>query len=172
MAFIDKNLMSGEALVYRTRLHWALFLQPLVLMLVFAAALVAVAAKVGENWTYVPLALLVLAVLSGLSRYVGYLSSEFGVTNLRVIVKVGLISIRSVEVLLPKVEAIQIEQDLWGRVFGYGTIIITGTGGTKEVFAMIESPYEFRSQVQKQLMLLDAQGGAPRRMRSDVDGPS
>ena len=83
-----------------------------------------------------------------------------------------LISIRSVEVLLPKVEAIQIEQDLWGRIFGYGTIIITGTGGTKEVFAMIENPYEFRSQVQKQLMLLDAQGGAPRRMRSDVDGPS
>ncbi len=169
MAFIDKNLMPGETVVYRTRLHWALFLGPLLMMLVFAAVLVVVAAKVGGNWTYLPLAMLVIAILAGLGKYIAYLSSEFGVTNHRVIVKQGLISIRSIEVLLPKVEAIQIQQDLWGRILGYGTIVITGTGGTKEPFAMIENPYEFRSQVQKQLMLLEAQGAAPRRMRFDVE---
>jgi uncharacterized membrane protein YdbT with pleckstrin-like domain len=154
MAFIERNLMPGETLVYRTRMHWVLLLAPTVFTVLALFALIAVAVKVGGNWTYLPLALVVISVFAALARYVIYLSSEFGVTTHRVIVKVGLVTIRSIEILLPKIEAIQIEQNIWGRIFNYGTILITGTGGTREVFAMIESPYDLRSQVQKQLMLL------------------
>lgn len=154
MAFVEQNLMPGETLVYRTRMTWALFLGPTVFMVLALFALLAVAVKVGGNWTYLPLAILLLAVFAALSKYIAYVSAEFGVTTHRVIVKVGLVSVRSIEILLPKIEAIQIEQDIWGRIFNYGTILITGTGGTREVFSMIESPYELRNQVQNQLMLL------------------
>ncbi len=152
MSFVDRHLMPGETLIYRTRLHWALLLPHIVLMLVFAAALVAVSVTVKGVWVYFPLALLVISVFRALGAFVRYQTSEFAVTTHRVMVKLGLISIRSTEILLQKIEAIQIEQDVWGRVLGYGTVLITGTGGTHELFQVIERPYELRTQVQSQLV--------------------
>ncbi|TMI03740.1 MAG: PH domain-containing protein [Betaproteobacteria bacterium] len=57
-------------------------------------------------------------------------------------------STRSIELLLNKIEAIAVEQTLVGRMFGYGDIVITGSGGTKEAFSRIQSPLEFRRAVQ------------------------
>jgi hypothetical protein len=53
--------------------------------------------------------------------------------------------------MLSKVEGINVEQSLVGRMLGYGSIIITGTGGTQEPFRNIGSPFEFRRQVQAQV---------------------
>ena len=86
----------------------------------------------------------------GLSSYINFTSSEFGVTNRRVLIKVGFIRRRSLELLLSKVEGIGVDQGIPGRIFGYGTIIVTGTGGTKEPFRNITAPMEFRKTVQEQ----------------------
>jgi uncharacterized membrane protein YdbT with pleckstrin-like domain len=72
------------------------------------------------------------------------------VTTKRVIIKVGLVRRRSVELLLRQVEAIRVEQGILGRILGYGTIIVGGTGGTAEPFSEIAAPLEFRRQVQMQ----------------------
>ncbi len=152
MGFIDRNLMDGEQVVYRTRLHWAIFLWQITLVVVLVAATIVVAATASDQrLAYIPLILLGVVILSGLGNYVRYLTTEFGITTHRVLVKVGLLTIRSTEVLLPKVEAVQIEQSIGGRILNYGTITITGTGGTHEVFPMVEAPYELRNQVQLQL---------------------
>ena len=58
--------------------------------------------------------------------------------------KVGVFSSRSVELLLNKIEAIAVNQSFVGRMFGYGDIEIIGSGGTKEEFANIETPLDFR----------------------------
>jgi len=55
---------------------------------------------------------------------------------------------RSVELLLNKIEAIAVDQSLVGRMFGYGNIVVTGSGGTREAFSQIQSPLEFRRAVQ------------------------
>ena len=92
-----------------------------------------------------------VGILLGVPRFIRYKTSEFAVTNKRVLIKVGFIKRHSLELLLQKVEGIGVDQDFFGRIFGYGTIMVTGTGGTKEHFKKIENPLEFRKQVQQSI---------------------
>src|SRR5260370_22928224 len=73
------------------------------------------------------------------------------VTNKRVIVKSGLADRRTIELLLPRIESIAVEEPAMGRLLGYGTVIVRGTGGTPEVFPQIARPLEFREQGQRQI---------------------
>src|SRR5260221_134503 len=75
--------------------------------------------------------------------------SEFAITNRRVIIKVGFISRKTLEMNLSKIESVNVDQGIWGRMLGYGTITIIGTGGTKETFGNISGPLEFRRQFQQ-----------------------
>jgi uncharacterized membrane protein YdbT with pleckstrin-like domain len=68
-----------------------------------------------------------------------------------VVVKVGLTSRRTVELLLSKIESIGVEESLFGRMLGYGTVLLRGTGGTPESFNTIAHPLEFRREVQQQI---------------------
>lgn len=76
---------------------------------------------------------------------------EMGFTSKRVITKSGILSRRTLELLLTKVESIGIEEGLLGRMLGYGTAIVRGTGGTPEPVKNIASPLEFRRQAQQQI---------------------
>jgi len=76
------------------------------------------------------------------------LTSEFGVTSKRVIIKVGLIQRRTLELLIRQVEAISVDQSLTGRIFNFGTITLSGTGGVRETFHNISNPLEFRRSIQ------------------------
>lgn len=78
-------------------------------------------------------------------------ATEMAVTNKRVIVKTGLATRRTVEILLSRIESIAVEEPALGRFLGYGTVIVRGTGGTPEVFERIAHPLEFRAQVQGQI---------------------
>ena len=79
---------------------------------------------------------------------VAYLSSEFGVTNKRVIIKVGFIRRRTLELLLRHVEAISVDQSVAGRMLNYGALTLTGTGGVKESIDKVSSPLEFLRRIQ------------------------
>jgi len=100
--------------------------------------------------------LLLLSAVTASYSYIAFRFSEFGVTNRRVLVKVGMIRRRSVELLLTKVEGIGVDQGVMGRLLDYGTIIITETGGTKEPFGKIAKPFEFRKRVQEQIAAAQA----------------
>jgi uncharacterized membrane protein YdbT with pleckstrin-like domain len=78
-------------------------------------------------------------------------ATEMVVTNKRVLVKVGTFAHRSTEIMLSKVESVVVDQGIPGRVLGYGTIVVRGTGGTTEPFAKIAHPLELRRQVQQQI---------------------
>lgn len=78
-------------------------------------------------------------------------STEMAVTNKRVLVKVGIMSRRSIEIMLSKIESVRVDQTVMGRIFGYGTIIVRGVGGTPEPFADIAHPLDFRRHVQEQI---------------------
>lgn len=78
-------------------------------------------------------------------------ATEMAVTNKRVIVKSGLADRRTIELLLQRIESIAVEEPALGRILGYGTVIVRGTGGTPEVFPQIARPLEFREQVQCQI---------------------
>lgn len=152
MSYIDGHLMNGESVVYRTKLHWAIFVWPVV-WLVIAIILV----SRGEEGTGAAGLFFLIAIASGIVAFMNYASSEFGITNKRVIVKVGLIRRKSTEVLLSKVEGIQVDQSILGRVLGFGSITVTGTGGTKDPFHKIDAPFEFRKKAQEQIAAMQDQ---------------
>ena len=146
MSYIDSNLLDGEHVIFRTRLHWLLFLGPvlfIVIILLPVAWFLSSGAWSSYAWVPVGLGALILV-----ATFIKRQSSDFAVTNKRVMMKVGVFHTRSIELLLNKIEAIAVEQTLLGRIFGYGDIVITGSGGTKEAFSKIQSPLEFRRAVQ------------------------
>ena len=96
------------------------------------------------------LSLLVLAVILILVPFLKRANSEFAVTNKRIIVKLGFSTTRTVELLHSKVEAISVNQGLLGKMLGYGDIVVTGTGGTREEFKAVASPLELRRAVRQQ----------------------
>ncbi len=147
VGYIEQNLLAGETVVYRAKLHWVIFVWPVVFLGI--ALLLALAAFSGGSWGG-GVIFLVAGLLIVLSVYINFMSCEFGVTTRRVLIKVGVLRRRSLELLLSKVESIGVDQGIVGRLLGYGTIIVTGTGGTKDPFRMIAAPLEFRRMVQKQ----------------------
>jgi hypothetical protein len=165
MSYIDDHLLPGERIIYRTRSHWILLGWPI--LFVTTGIIGAIALYLEFRAEYYWIAGAVVAAV-GLVIAVGpllrYMSADFAVTDKRVLAKFGLVRRHSLETLLSKVEAIGVDQDVPGRLFGYGTITIIGTGGTQEVLPMIAAPLEFRRQVQTQIVALEAlgRGGAAR----------
>jgi uncharacterized membrane protein YdbT with pleckstrin-like domain len=78
-------------------------------------------------------------------------ATEMAVTNRRILIKTGILSRRSIELLLSRVESIVITEPFFGRMLGYGSVIVRGTGGTPEPFDYIARPKEFRRCVQEQI---------------------
>ncbi len=100
-------------------------------------------------WHLIALGLVLLPALGlGLIflilAYVRYKTTELAITTKRVIVKHGFIRRRTVEININKVESIQVDQELFGRIFNFGTLIIAGAGNPQAPIAGISSPMEFR----------------------------
>jgi uncharacterized membrane protein YdbT with pleckstrin-like domain len=145
MSYVENNLLPNEQVTYWAKLHWIIYALP---ACVFATAiLVAIG---GGGWIAGSVIAIVGFVLL-LPPWIRASSSEFAVTNKRVLIKIGLIRRHSLELLLQKIEGIGVDQGITGRILGYGTITVSGVGGTKEAFRLISNPLEFRRQVQASL---------------------
>ena len=161
MSYVEKNLMPGETIAYVTRLHWIVLIWPIVLSIIFGlpglvllAHAITVARDNTGNATPMLVGGLVLLVIGAACIGVGLVkrnATEMAVTDRRLIVKQGLASRRTLELLLSKVESIDVEESMTGRFLGFGTVIVRGTGGTPEPFDTIGHPIEFRKQVQLQI---------------------
>ena len=115
--YIDANLSAGEQVVHETKVHWIIFLSPK--------------------------AILTLYILP----FLKFFNSECALTNKRVIVKSGgFFSTKTIEMNISKIESVNVEQGLFGRIFGYGTVTVVGSGGTKESFDQITDPLLFRKK--------------------------
>lgn len=143
--------MNGESVIYRGRLHWAVFVWPVIW---FIVALIFFFKGSDDTAPFGVLAF-IIAIATGIASFINYKTSEFGITNKRVIVKTGVIRRNSLEVLLNKIEGIQVNQGIVGRILGFGSIIVGGTGGTKNPVHKISSPLEFRKKVQEEIDAID-----------------
>lgn len=161
MSYLRSNLVPGEQVIYQTRLHWIVMLGNLLvgcLLMAGGAVLLYYASNQAGfeiatihamQGTAVGLVVAgLIAILVGLVRRN---ATEMAVTNRRVIVKTGLISRRTIEILLNKVESIEVSESTLGRLLGYGAIIVVGTGGSTEPFSRIAHPLTFRSRLQQQI---------------------
>lgn len=168
MAYVDKHLLTGEQVVYRSRQHWVVFTGP---ALLFVAALIPLVYSRSNAMLAVASVVGLAALIWATARTIARLSAQFTVTNKRVVIKLGTIRRRAIEMLLSKVEEIAVDQGVGGRILGYGTVVIVGTGGSKEIFALITDPLEFRRQVQEQIELHDASIGGGDLNRHPASSP-
>ena len=144
VGYIDNNLLPGEDVVYRAKLHPIIFAP--------AGGIVLLGIIIAIAWSQtIGLLIGVIGVGMGTIALVRYNSTEFAVTNRRVIVKVGALGSRLLEVELNRVEGIDVDQTAFGRLFDYGTIGVRGVGGTEESFPAMAAPLEFRKHVQEML---------------------
>lgn len=158
MSYLDDHLLDGERIVYRAHLHWTIFGSAIVIVLLGVALAIVLRIYQPEYW-WLGLVLVGIGLLLAIGPFIRYTSSEFAVTDKRVLAKHGFIQRDSIETLLTKVEAISVDQGILGRIFGFGTIVITGTGGTEESFPRIAAPLEFRRQIQSQVVKLEERRG-------------
>jgi hypothetical protein len=162
MSYITSTLIPGENVIYQTRLHWVVMFGHLLMGCLFFAGSGALAyfywlnrASYGVNTLHLieggVAALFLVGFIIILVGMVRRNATEMAVTNRRVVVKQGLASRRTIEMLLSKIETIEVTETTGGRMLGYGTILLIGTGGTSEPFHDIAQPLQFRSQVLQQL---------------------
>lgn len=156
MGYVDENLISGEKVTYRAGFHWKVFALP-----VLSAAALAVLGVIAVIWGWasefsrifsiVGGVLILIAVFAMIKVWIRASSAEFAVTNKRVILKTGFIQKDSAEIFLAKIESVGVDQTILGRLLGYGSVIIRGTGGSQQPFADLSRPLEFRRQIQEQI---------------------
>jgi len=122
--YIESTLISGEKIIAKARLSlWSMG---------------------GEIVLGVLLAVVVIGLFLLLRVYLRYISTELAFTNKRVIAKFGFIRRRTIELQISKVESIQVEQGVWGRIFNFGTLIISGAGNPQAPIPGISDPMSFR----------------------------
>lgn len=160
MSYVEKHLIEGEKIIFKTRLHWIVLVVPALLALLFAGLGIyllvrANSADESPNAAHAMLGggaiFLVIAVIFLARGILRRNSTQMTVTNMRVVANVGIAARRSIEIFLSRVESIGVEESVMGRMLGYGTVIVRGTGGTPESFDLIARPLEFRTNVQQQI---------------------
>lgn len=117
--YVNGHLIRDEYVAFETRLHWVIFF----------------------SWR----SILTLTIAGWLKRWL----SEFVITNRRIVIKEGFIARRTFEMNLSKIETVNVDQTVMGRIFNYGSITIIGTGGTRETFHNIAKPMAFRKAFQE-----------------------
>jgi len=150
MGYVERHLLPNEHVVYKTRLHWMLFVKPGLLTLTGIVLALLLRQVLDPPWLWmIGAAVALIGLAWAFVHYVELMTSEFAVTNTRLILKVGLISRYTTELLLTKVESIGVQQGLMGRLLGFGDLTVTGTGGVREVFRRVRDPIGFRNHVQQ-----------------------
>jgi uncharacterized membrane protein YdbT with pleckstrin-like domain len=152
MRYVRRVLQPGETIVYYTKLHWLIYVNTVLLL--FACIILAGAAIATSDNQSITLALQISAVIfalfalsAGLRAFIRRATTELAVTDHRVIYKSGLLSRHTIEMNRDKVESVDVDQSLLGRIFGYGTVVVRGTGGSLEPMRNIGDPLTFRSHI-------------------------
>jgi uncharacterized membrane protein YdbT with pleckstrin-like domain len=151
MTYIEQNLMADERLVHQTRIHPIILLKPFLGLCILTMGLRLVHGS--KPLFYVIGVLAILSLIRLIVAFVFFRGSEYGITSKRVLGKTGFITRSSLDIVLTKVEAVRLNQDLQGRIFDYGTIEVTGSGGTEEELVLIPCPLAFRKKLQEQVVL-------------------
>jgi uncharacterized membrane protein YdbT with pleckstrin-like domain len=144
MSYVTKNLMNNEEVNYTAKIHWFVYLPGILSIIAGIAAIIASVNNDTVVFALIGLVLFLAGILSFIKAVISAKTTELAVTNKRVIAKVGLIRRETIELNHSKVESYQVNQPILGRIFGYGTITINGTGGGKNPIPNIDSPLEFR----------------------------
>ncbi|HEX5123982.1 MAG TPA: PH domain-containing protein [Rhodanobacteraceae bacterium] len=145
MSYLDESLAPGESIVARFPLHWTAKWR-LIVYLILA------------------IPTLGIALLAAIYEWIRLRSIEMGVTNRRVVRKTGIVSRQTEELRLASIETIDLRQTAWGRMLGYGDVVLTGRGESAMIFSRLKDPLEAKRAIESAYAanVEDARASAPR----------
>ena len=123
MSYIKKTLISDEKIVATFKLHWIVYLKHILFW-----------------WLFFPVIWLIQALFI-----------EYALTTKRVVSKEGVISRNTEEMRLAKAETVEVKQGILGRILGYGTVIVTGTGSSYVAFKTVADPLKVKRHIDAEL---------------------
>lgn len=126
MSYINQSLSDGEEIVALFRVHWMAYAWPAIITL-------------GTAGLLIPIAIL---------EYLRLKYLEQGLTNKRVILKRGIVSRKTDEMKIKSIETVEIDQGIFGRILGFGTIKVTGRGISDVVFKNIDDPMSVKKTIE------------------------
>jgi len=161
MGYVESNLLSDERIIEKAKIHWAIFVFPVLFLLLalFFALITRLSPPDGNaasttsimmslvciwSWPIIGIILLITSILV-------YFTTEFALTNKRIIAKLGILNQHSLEILINNIESIGVNQPILGRILDYGTITVVGSGGTRQSFTNISTPMKLRQNINIQI---------------------
>jgi uncharacterized membrane protein YdbT with pleckstrin-like domain len=176
MGYIEKNILPGEVIAYKAGIHWFYFLSSIILMILGLVFLAIGFSVKGSSQPWYILAAIAFAwgFIQFVARLLKKATTEYAVTNRRVILTSGIFNRDALDLMLAKCEGLRISQSLFGRIFNYGSILVT-TGEVTNSFDFIANPGKFRNAITEQLQAVQIAGAPQSISKADArpqDGPS
>ena len=128
MSYVEKSLAPNERVLVRGEwptMYW-----------------------VGAWAALILLGVVIVGIFIFLRSWINMSTTEFAVTDRRVVLKRGWLNISTQELAVESVEGVRVSQSLWGKVFGYGHVVVTGTGDARIVFPPMAHPVAFRRAIE------------------------
>ena len=149
--YIDEILQPGERVLYSTNAHWMFFLPAIATWVVAIVFLVLSRLVTADALMLVCWALAAIAALAALywtvTAWFHRWTTETDVTNFRVVHKSGFIKRQTFEMSVDKVESVDVNQSILGRILDYGDVTVLGVGEGGKTLDMISSPLSFRNAI-------------------------
>ncbi|NBI13627.1 PH domain-containing protein [[Haemophilus] felis] len=131
MGYVQNNLLKDETIIHQAQVSWWSQLTRIIIGILL-----------------LPIG---IGILFLIAAFINVKTTELALTDKRIIAKFGFIRRDTVELRLEKIESIGVHQGFLGRMLGFGSVIVRGTGGTGAPIPFISNPIEFRSRVDHHL---------------------
>jgi hypothetical protein len=162
MSYIDQTLGSSEKVLYRARIHSLFYARVWVLFIVLTGLLGWLKFGADSIGTRVALILFVLSVYFCLRLILPLWTLEIALTNLRIVMKRGLITRFTHELELKAIEEANLRQSLLGQILNYGTLVVRGIGDVDDlVFKNVSDPLSFRKAIASAMEGVSKHHGEP-----------
>jgi uncharacterized membrane protein YdbT with pleckstrin-like domain len=149
--YIDHILQPGEKVLYSTNAHWVFYLPAIAAWIAALLLLILSRSTTSEGLILLCLSASAVVALAALywtaKAWFHRWTTETDVTNLRIVHKTGFIKRRTFEMALDKVESVDVNQSILGRILNYGDVTILGVGEGRETISTIASPLDFRNHI-------------------------
>jgi uncharacterized membrane protein YdbT with pleckstrin-like domain len=147
MRYLDKNLLTDETILFRTKKSIIIFLIPLILTIATFFFYVNPNPYIAKA-AYI---LIIAALMTWLNALLIYFTADFAITNKRISMKEGFFFRHSNDTRLTTIANVTVNQSLLGQLLNYGTVVINTYGGSADPFAEIDSPFQFQKYLQSQI---------------------
>jgi uncharacterized membrane protein YdbT with pleckstrin-like domain len=145
MSYVERTLADGETIRFKARLHWIIWVRA---------------------WTaLILLGIVVVGLVIFVRDLIFLTTTEVAITNRRLIKKTGWLDRHTSELELSSVEAVNLDQSVWGRMLGFGRVNIHGTGDDVWNSPLIATPVRFRRELESALSS-SPQAAAPNAARA------